>query len=178
MLMEHFILLVMKFKQKNLRYLSLRFTISMFVLILLGNSLTFGLNAIPPCNSLSIESQTACGSYNWILNGQIYTVSGTYSYFAPIVTGCNDTVVLDLTILNLPVASTTSNSPVCSGDALNFAAGGGVSYSWTGPNGFISQNTDTILFPSDTSQNGTYYVTVIGSNGCSVIDSVLITVNR
>ena len=108
-------------------------------------------------------------------------VGGPYSIlyeYIDIPTGCYNSVAHDVTVNDLPLTSTTSNSPVCAGGALDMVAAGGVSYSWTGPNGFINSSIDTSLFPALTSESGTYYVTVTDANGCVRLDSVIAVVNQ
>lgn len=67
--------------------------------------------------------------------------------------------------------NTTNNSPVCSGQDLQFNATGGASYTWTGPNGFY----DDIAFPhiyfSSLTDSGMYYVDVKTLGGCHGKDS-------
>jgi hypothetical protein len=75
----------------------------------------------------------------------------------------------------LPVAIAGSNAPVCFGSALNLTSSGGISYSWTGPNGFTStdQNPSIPDFSADAA--GIYTVTVT-ANGCSAPATTEVTV--
>ena len=36
------------------------------------------------------ESQTACNSYTWAVNGQTYTLSGSYTFVGTNAAGCSD----------------------------------------------------------------------------------------
>ena len=73
----------------------------------------------------------------------------------------------------------SSNSPLCSGDTLFLSAlsVGGATYSWSGPNGFISTTQNPFIANTTTLANGTY--TVIANNGCASTPAVItVTVNQ
>lgn len=70
----------------------------------------------------------------------------------------------------------TVNSPVCSGGNLLFDAEGGVSYEWTGPNGFYDNIKFPHIFFSRLKDSGWYYVQISSLGGCKVRDSVYATV--
>ena len=54
--------------------------------------------------SASSETQTACGSFTWSVNGQVYTTSGQYVDTIPNAVGCDSIITLDLTIIpDLPL---------------------------------------------------------------------------
>lgn len=53
----------------------------------------------------------ACDSYTWLETGQTYTASGNYSTQATSTTGCDSTLVLDLTIYS--PNDLTTNQTVC-----------------------------------------------------------------
>jgi PKD-like domain/SprB repeat len=81
---------------------------------------------------------------------------------------CNAVVDSITVIINpAPSASAGSNSPICSGDALNLTATGGIAYSWTGPLFFSSTLQNIVVPNSNTSMAGTYHVTVFNTFGCS-----------
>ena len=68
-----------------------------------------------------------------------------------------------------PAQPTAGNkSPICSGDTLYLTASSvpGVSYSWTGPNGFTSSAQNPFIVNADTTYAGKYAVTVSAHN-CS-----------
>jgi len=49
-------------------------------------------------NTNSVSNVTAIDSYTWILNGQTYTQSGTYTQTVPAANGCDSTITLNLTL--------------------------------------------------------------------------------
>ncbi|MFZ4400528.1 MAG: YCF48-related protein [Bacteroidales bacterium] len=161
------------------------------------NTPTAGNNG-PVCEGsmLSLTSTTVSGAnYSWtgpngftslqqnptVSNNSTTTMTGTYSVIA-ILNGCNspaaNTIVTIKPIPNTPTAG--NNGTVCAGSLLTLTAStvSGASYSWTGPNGFISsQQNPTVSFNSTTAMSGIYYVTAI-VNGCSSqVANTIVTLN-
>jgi hypothetical protein len=66
-----------------------------------------------------------------------------------------------------PTPAATNNGPVCSGSTLQLSTPGvaGGVYSWTGPNGFISNVQSPVIASATTTASGLYAVTV-SVNGC------------
>lgn len=63
---------------------------------------TLNLTIVQP--SFGTETQTACDSFNWSVNGQTYTSSGQYIDTIPNATGCDSIITLNLTIIpSLPL---------------------------------------------------------------------------
>ena len=63
-----------------------------------------------------------------------------------------------------PMAS--SNSPICTGNTLEFKASGGTNYSWTGPNGFTSTAQNPSIINTTASNNGEYICVISGTDVC------------
>lgn len=81
---------------------------------------------------------------------------------------CNqNTDTVTVTVLQLPVASATSNSPVCPGDTLKLFGNtvAGATYSWTGPNGFTSTLQNPVI-PNAQTVNSGFYAYTLTRNGC------------
>lgn len=123
------------------------------------------------------------GSYtslvqNPLIVSSIPSASGSYITEASI-NGCatNDTITVQ--VKPLPVAFFDStNSPLCSGEYIQFNAGStstGVSYQWTGPNGFSSNQPNTLINNATSAHNGSYYI-IATLNGCNIRDTQLVTV--
>ncbi|MFY7888383.1 MAG: hypothetical protein ACOVOW_05715 [Spirosomataceae bacterium] len=112
------------------------------------------------------------GSYSYKLDEGDFQASGDYT---GLNAGTHTVVVKDqfgctasnsIEFLDNPLAVASSNSPTCLVSGANTIelsaadAGNGVSYAWTGPNGYTNATmTPTIPYTS-TSQNGTYQLTV------------------
>lgn len=105
-------------------------------------------------------------------------MSGTYTVTATIGSCTfSDTVAVTVTGPATPTAS--SNSPVCSGTTLNLStsAVSGATYSWTGPNGFMSSAQTPAITNVTTAAGGTYSVTVTVGGCTSIAGTVAVTVN-
>ncbi|WP_276134998.1 T9SS type A sorting domain-containing protein [Polluticoccus soli] len=141
----------------------------------------------PVCEGASINltanSTTPGALYNWTgpnsftagqQNPTIATTvlahTGTFSVTASL-NGCTSAAgTTNVTIKPYPAVPTAgNNTPICAGANLNLTANSstsGVTYSWTGPNGFTS-NTQNPTIPAATPKDaGTYQVTAT-LNGCT-----------
>jgi len=147
----------------------------------------------PVCSGGTISLGTIAGaSYLWsgpngfsstIQNPTISNIqtnqSGTYSVTVTSSAGCTGTGSVSVTVnpLPSPTASVTPN-PVCTGNKVQFTASGGLSYAWSGPDGFSSNKQNPGRFISSVSQGGTYTVTVTNAEGCSNTTTVNLVVNE
>ena len=103
--------------------------------------------------------------------------SGTYSVIAT-VAGCASLPGTTVAIVNaIPVATATSNSPICAGSTLNLSATAfnNATYNWSGPNGFTSNLQNPSIPNATTAASGTYSVTVT-ANGCGSSNPATVTV--
>ena len=86
---------------------------------------------------------------------------------APAYTTPDVGIVIGTGFLAAPKAG--NNSPICAGDSLvlnSSSATPGVSFSWTGPNGFTASIPNPVILNAQTTAAGTYTVT-ISASGCS-----------
>ena len=155
------------------------------------------VNAIPATPTLSSNSPICEGStlnlstpvvgatYSWTgPNGFTSTsqnptipsattvATGTYSLTVT-VAGCTSAAgTTAVTVNALPVATAGSNSPLCIGSTLNLTGNNipGATYSWTGPNGFVSVLEDPSISNVTVLEDGVYSL-VITLNGCSSLVS-------
>ena len=96
--------------------------------------------------------------------------SGTYSVQVEDAAGCSGSDTVEVTINSNPIASLTDQS-ICSGDAaVQFDAGAGYTYQWSGD---ASGNNRT--YSSSTS--GIFTVEITDGNGCKDTASASLTVN-
>ena len=116
------------------------------------------------------------GTYSWSnqsTNQQItVTTAGTYTVT---VTGTNDcTASASIAITSNTTAPTntqinsTGTVITCQNTSQTLTANGGTSYQWS--NGSTNQQINV-------TNAGTYYVTVTGANGCTVVEDITITQN-
>ncbi len=145
-------------------------------------------------STLNLFTTAVAGAtYNWtgpngfisalqnpsISNAQVIN-SGTYSLTVT-VAGCTSAVgTVSVTVSPEPATPTpTSNSPICANSTLNLftPAVGGATYSWTGPNGFISSAQNPTIVNAQTNASGIYSVTVTVAGCTSATGTVSVTVN-
>lgn len=124
-------------------------------------------------------------SYQWQVNGvNVGTNSPTY-VTSTLTTGQSVTCIMTsnlpgvlgspatsnaivTTVNAIPSTTAGSNSPVCSGSAINLTATAvaGGTYAWTGPNSYTSTSQNPTIASATTAMTGTYSV-VVTANGCS-----------
>ena len=130
----------------------------------------------------SISNVPNATTYNWTypsgstISGQglssvsitFGTASGNITVTASNSCGTSAQRTMAVTVNPAPASPTAgSNSPLCQGTTLNLTAStvAGATYSWTGPNGFMSNAQNPSVSSVSTSDAGTYSVTIT-SGGC------------
>ncbi len=111
----------------------------------------------------------------------LYGATGVYNVQLVITDslGCQDSLTQPITILSVPTTPTTSNNtPICEGApiVLNSVAGPGVTYNWTGPNGYFSTTANPVINPTTVADSGNYVLTVSDGNCNSEPDTTLAVV--
>jgi len=107
------------------------------------------------------------------------TVTLTITDAAGNSSSCTATV----TVQSALTITATSNSVVCAGTTLNLfgnitsGAFGTPTYSWTGPLGFNSTLQNPSITNVSTGAAGTYTLTVINGNGCTITQTTTVIVN-
>lgn len=146
------------------------------------------LNTGPFCQGSTVQlSVGAFATYTWTgpgsfssnlqnpsINNSIPLNSGTYTVGVTDANGCTNFSATTVVINPTPNVTIGSNGPVCVNTPLNLNAGGGTTYSWSGPNGFTSSLQNPFLPLAVTSNSGVYTVTVTAL-GCS--NAATISVN-
>jgi large repetitive protein len=92
------------------------------------------------------------------------------------VCGTSDESCREINLIE-PVAIAEADL-ACDGGTLRLFASGGVSYSWSGPNGFTSSSANPVILNASSVNNGTYTVSVTNSYGCVASASVTVTVEE
>jgi hypothetical protein len=105
-------------------------------------------------------------------------MAGVYTLTVTNASGCQNTATTTITVNALPIVTSGSNSPICTGNSLNLTAlpNGMVSYSWSGPNGFTSLLQNPSISNAQTLDAGIYTVTVNDGN-CNATSNVIILIN-
>ena len=100
----------------------------------------------------------------FLFNGQQLSASGTYqNTLFSATSGCDSIVTLDLTVVDYDPIIITNNGPLCEGESLSFNvknAPKNASFSWTGPNGFSSNDENPTVDDVMEANSGTYSLTV------------------
>lgn len=78
-----------------------------------------------------------------------------------------------------PVASATSNSPICAGETLNLTANTVVNatYGWTGPNAFTSAVQNPTIPNATALASGTYTLSITAGGCAAATSTVVVAVN-
>lgn len=88
----------------------------------------------------------------------------------------NDSIYITV-ITNVP-ASSTPDTVICPGETLILNGSGGVSYSWTGPGGFMSDEQNPLVtINAGFDHSGLYVLTIVNEIGCAGYDSTFVEVN-
>lgn len=125
-------------------------------------------------------------TYTWNpggLNGASVSVSpsSTTVYTLTMTDACSQTASASVTV-NVtpqpPVPALTSNSPVCAGQTLNLGTTAtGVTYVWSGPNGFSSSTQNPVINNVTAAYSGSYSLYTVSAGCTSAAATVNVTVN-
>ncbi len=135
---------------------------------------TITLNGLSPGTTYTLNYTSPSGPVTTTrtssTSGQIIIINlpaGSYSNFSVTTSlGCTSNTVsgtIDLVmppVPSMPVA--TNSSPICEGNTLSFTANDvtpGVTYTWTGPNGFYSTLQNPFISLTSVNTSGIYSVT-------------------
>ena len=94
----------------------------------------------------------------------------------------NDECPVDLGTVTIdpgvsPSPTIGSNGPICEGETLVLSSSGGVTYSWSGPNGFNSSAQNPNISSATVTMTGIYSVTVTSVDGCTATATTNVVVN-
>lgn len=151
-------------------------------------------NTGPYCtgNTIQLNSPTGSATDDWAgpagytaTNNQNPTIAsstpamtGLYTVTVTNAFSCSATATTNVVVNTLPPATASNTGPYCEGDVVDVASTGGTDYDWTGPGGFVLNNTQNVTIPAAViAMNGTYTVTVTDANNCSATASTALVVN-
>lgn len=125
-------------------------------------------------------------TYTWNpggINGSPVTVSPSSSttYTLTMTDACSQTATANVTVnvTPQPAAPTlSSNSPVCAGQPINLGTTAtGVTYVWSGPNGFTSGVQNPVIGAATAANAGTYSLYTVAAGCTSATATVNVVVN-
>jgi len=132
------------------------------VFIMIGNSATLTANG-----GVSYSWNTGEETAQISVSPEVTT---TYTVIGESENGCQNTVEVTVTVVEVLAANAGDDKSICIGDSITLSASGGTGYIWnTGDEGAFLTVTPT--------ETTTYSVTVTDDYGNSDIDDVTITVN-
>jgi len=147
----------------------------------LPNAMATGaeINCLNTTVQLTGTSTTAGVTYSWsgpggfstITQNPTVAVAGTYTLTVEAPNGCTETATAEVTEdVAEPDVTATGGEISCAANTTQISASSntaGVSYSWIGPGGFSSTTQNPTV-----AETGDYTVTVTGTNGCTVEETV------
>jgi hypothetical protein len=143
----------------------------------------FASNNSPLCagNTILLLSSDSLADHSWtgpngfsssqqnpIIPSSVSTDGGVYSVTITNAAGCSSTIGTNVTVYPAPTIFVSNSSPICLDEDLSLVAVGGLSYNWTGPNGFASATQNPTLGHAQFFSEGIYTVTITDGNGCSM----------
>lgn len=114
---------------------------------------------------------------NPIIPNALVSMAGQYNVTVTDVNNCTNNGTAIVLINPPPIPIATNNSPICVNNPLNFNASGGVTYSWSGPNGFVATSSNPTILPTSSIASGNYTLTVSDAIGCSSSTVITAIVN-
>jgi len=132
--------------------------------------------------SVTLTASTNANQISWtgpndfVSNQATISVSTAGTYTVNVTTAAGCTASSSITIQGdsaIPGVTATGGTLTCTNTSVQLTATStvdGVTFSWSGPNGFSSNDANPTV-----SQGGTYSVTVATGAGCTATESVLVT---
>jgi gliding motility-associated-like protein len=114
---------------------------------------------------------------NPVITNATGAIAGTYTCLTTSAKGCTAVATVTLGVYQATIQA-TSNSPICFNSALNFSANiGGGTYSWTGPNGFTSNQQNPTIANAQPNAAGIYALSAVLPGSCIASATTAVVVN-
>lgn len=153
---------------------------------------TMSISPNPACVGSTVQFSATGGStyswsgpQGWTSNAQNPTLllvnhlqAGKYKVTITNTFGCSVILENELTVFYPPIAVASYDvSTACMGSDLQLYGSGAGGYSWTGPNGFTSNQQNPVINDVTAVNSGIYILTVTSPNGCTATSTLNITIN-
>ena len=115
----------------------------------------------------TVDSVSMKEGEQFVFGSQNITESGEYNETFTAQNGCDSVVTVIVSVKDFFNVTVRSNGPLCEGDKLQLYSSGApanADYSWTGPNGFVSDARNPEL-NNVTAENEGLYFLVVSHNG-------------
>jgi len=111
--------------------------------------------------------------------GSTIAMAGVYTVIVTSAVGCSATATTTVVVNPLPVPTANNAGPYCVGTTIQLnSPTGSATDDWTGPGGYISNNTQNPTLPAATvAMGGVYTVSVTDGNGCNATATTNVAVN-
>ncbi len=144
--------------------------------------LTISLPSAVPCaggTPIQLTANTPGGVWSGCANiqGQVTPTVGSCNVTYTVSTGACSGSTSTTVVVNPPPTPSVNAPPICVGSALNLSANGGSSYSWVGPNNYMSSAQNPSLPNAAQMMSGIYTVTVTNIEGCTATATVNAVIN-
>lgn len=151
-----------------------------------GTNASFSVTATGPSltyswrkNGTPIVGNPSASTSTLLLNAIVEADEASYDVV--ITPLCGDAVTSNavaLTVNDIPTAVASNNGPVCEGSTLNLTGttSNGVTFSWTGPNGFTSTLQNPSISNVTAANAGTYTFSTTSAAGCSFSGTTTVAV--
>lgn len=142
--------------------------------------------------TISADNQYQNGQYIWDFGGGTiisggtgqgphvikYNNSGAFNVSLYIIENActSSTTTKSINVINATIPNISTNSPICAGQNLILSTDNAVNYNWTGPNNFNSTLQNITINNANSTNSGTYSVTITDNMGCINSNNINVTV--
>jgi hypothetical protein len=124
------------------------------------------------------DSYVQANTQNPTILGATVAMDGVYTVTVTNAAGCSITATTTVVVNPLPTATASNTGPYCAGGTIQLnSPAGSATDDWTGPGGYVANNTQNPTRATATvAMSGTYTVTVTDVNGCSATATTSVVV--
>ena len=142
---------------------------------------TTGTLTISAVSAISTTLQYSIDAGKTYQTSNIFPNVAVGTYPVQIMDSCGDVATYKADVRaanNIYISSSSTNDTICNGTSFNLyaAVGDGITYAWTGPNGFTSSLQSPTVTKATSAASGTYSVTIT-TPSCTLTGSVKMVIN-